>query len=270
MKRWGARTCSCLLLNQDTSSKTDLLKHHIMTGQKRPSGDSGDKLPSRKSPRKNAAANFDPASVSASASSTMIAPRDRTVFRFMDLAAELRELIYEFASAPFPPVNTAAINNTPDMVHIPKIAQLNKQTRSEALAVFYRNRELKLSLHCERNIYRAESWLDAAGSGRIMPGLITFSGREPGGTFFHIEVRCSKNDPQFTVISRPGSALPGVDRARHDRLCNKLSAYLSGLKKSGDLVGHLTAGEVKTALSLLEGWIAYAAGQPERQPDTNW
>lgn len=84
------------------------------------------------------------------------AESERTVFRLMDLPAELRKEVYFPASEPFPALET----NRLDVAKVPTIAQLSQQTRKEALAVFYRNRKIPISLHCDRDILNATGWLD--------------------------------------------------------------------------------------------------------------
>lgn len=136
-------------------------------------------------------------------------------FPLKDLPAELREWVYFHTMAPFPPINTAAIANTqnmdvPTMAPIPAIAQVDRAIRAEALAVFYRNRELRISLHCGRNILRATAWLNSVGRSRVLPNRITIEGMGrylDAGDTFSITIHCSEQLPQFRVDARPGASV---------------------------------------------------------------
>jgi len=88
-------------------------------------------------------------------------PYQTRPFRFLDLPPELREVIYSLAMAPFPPIDTAAIPDTPDRVVIPTIAQVSRTVREEALAIFYRQRPVHISLHCGENTRDSLEWAKA-------------------------------------------------------------------------------------------------------------
>jgi hypothetical protein len=125
-------------------------------------------------------------------------------FEFKALPPELRELVIFQASWPFPPIETNAINNTPKRVRIPSIAQLSRETRKEALAVFYRNREVIISLHCRRNVQRAVEWAKTWGDFH-MSDTITIGGvmKFCENDWYHLTIKCSRDDPQFSVEARP-------------------------------------------------------------------
>ena len=133
---------------------------------------------------------------------------ENEVFRLMDLPLELRELIYYHATGPFPPIDTASIANTPDWVTIPPVAQLSPQTRHEALGVFYRNRPVMFSLHCQRNIERAKSWIDSCVSSPRVFNTIICSGSiwHCQGNFFHITIEYSPKTLRFHASARPGAS----------------------------------------------------------------
>lgn len=130
----------------------------------------------------------------------------RDVFRLLDLPGELREIIYYHSAEDLPAIDTAAIKNH-GISKVPLIAQLCRDVREECLAVLYRNRELRFSFHCERNIERGNMWLHAAGHHSEMPCTIVFAGvLKQTSEFFHVTIRCSKDQPQFHVATRPGAS----------------------------------------------------------------
>ncbi|EME46617.1 hypothetical protein DOTSEDRAFT_22666 [Dothistroma septosporum NZE10] len=194
-------------------------------------------------------------------------------FRLMDLPAELREQIYCHASALFPPIDTASIRNTPDTIHIPAIAQLSKQTRQEALAVFYRNREVQLSLHCYRNVERSIAWLINWGDDAHLTNSIVFSGlMKPGlGNIFHLTLNCLRKDSgmQYRVSRRP-HADPRSEKTFRE-LEEKISAYINKKVESDQTlqgeVGKLTKSEILDIFDLVQrdtGWHPPAAPEPRR------
>ncbi|KAK5121364.1 hypothetical protein LTR85_005530 [Meristemomyces frigidus] len=137
------------------------------------------------------------------------------VFRMLDLPPELREQIYYLAIERFPVIDTAAVQ---DRVVIPTIAQTSRQLRGEALSVFYRNRPVEVSFHCDENIRRAKVWAKSwAGHAKHFSSTITFSGkmRATGYEFFHITVERIKMAPYFMVTARPGVSRLGAIVAEH-------------------------------------------------------
>ncbi|SMQ45206.1 unnamed protein product [Zymoseptoria tritici ST99CH_1A5] len=178
--------------------------------------------------------------------------REHEVFRFMDLAPELRELVYLHTCCPFPPIETNAINNTPNRVHIPSIAQLSRTTRKEALAVFYRNREVVISLHCRRNIDRAMKWAKAWGDSSYMSSAIVISGTmsKCGNDWYQLRVSCSRDEAEFRVDVRPHTEersnkqclamRDGLARHLERETANKQQEYERGRLNSKHLLGVLT------------------------------
>lgn len=149
----------------------------------------------------------------------------RDVFRLLDLPAELREIIYYHSAEDLPAIDTAAIKNH-GITKVPLIAQLCRDVREEALAVLYRNRELRFSFHCERNIERGNMWLQAAGHHSEMPCTVVLAGvLKQTSEFFHIHVRCSKDLPYFvlcrglarrrkSVCKNPSMCISTTDQSR--------------------------------------------------------
>lgn len=129
-------------------------------------------------------------------------------FPFMDLPAELRELVYYHAFTPIEPIDTAAIPNTPDLIRIPPIAQLSQQTRKEALHVLSRSRPVEISLHSSENHRRALLWaLQWHDHAAALPELV-FSGRIANLQFhfFEITVRISDEQPHLTAQAKQFSS----------------------------------------------------------------
>lgn len=192
--------------------------------------------------------------------------RDRHIFRLMDLPAELRELIYYYASAPFPPIDTASIRNTPDAISFPAVAQLSRQTRNEALAVFYRNREVHLSLHCDRNVERSIAWLSHWGDDTQLTDKIVLEGlhkRGTPGSMFHLTITClrKEKETQYRVNMRSHQdpkaekACQAVKESVSLYIDKKVASDLSLL----DEVGKLTKSEMLDIFTLvrsLTGWDA--------------
>lgn len=118
-----------------------------------------------------------------------------TVFRLMDLPAELREEIYYHASPSFPPLETSK----PDIARVPAIAQLSQQTRKEALAVFYRNRDVHIRLRSDHDIINTNGWLDSCARNAELSHKITINGHFPYRANFSLVISCQKKDPQFTA-----------------------------------------------------------------------
>ncbi|KJX96604.1 hypothetical protein TI39_contig613g00013 [Zymoseptoria brevis] len=178
--------------------------------------------------------------------------REHEVFRFMDLAPELRELCYFHACCPFPPIETDAINNTSNRVHIPSIAQLSRTTRKEALAVFYRNREVVISLHCRRNIDRAMKWAKAWGDSSYMSSAIVISGTmsKCSNDWYQLRVSCSRDQAQFRVEVRTHleehsnkqclAMRDGVARHLERETADKQQEFERGRLNSKNLLGVLT------------------------------
>ena len=177
-------------------------------------------------------------------------------FRLLALPLELREEIYRQCAGPVPALDTAAIRNH-GIEKIPLIAQLCRQVRQEALDVLYRKRELKFSLHCERNTQRGREWLRAAGSEEVMPGHITFSGKlEETREFFYLTVRCSTNSmQQFTVEERVGEAANRRTATISGFLKHALQSYLdsrASRKIHSEQAGKLQGAEVLYMLKMVE------------------
>jgi hypothetical protein len=174
---------------------------------------------------------------------------------FMLLPAELREVIYFYAlNPPFPPIETHAINNTTNRVRIPSIAQLSRATRNEALAVFYRRREVIISLHCQRNVDRALAWAKAWGDSAHLSDSITISGtmRTCSNDFYQLKIKCSRDEPQFSVEVRQHP------RERSNRLCqimrSALAKHLETLakeKQQDNQRGKLTSRDLLGVLTLV-------------------
>lgn len=156
-------------------------------------------------------------------------------FPFMDLLAELRELIYCTAFMPIKPIDTAAIPGTADLIRIHHIAQLSQQTRQEALHVLFRSRPVEISLHSSENVRRAllwaQKWQDHAAA---LPVLI-FSGRIASLEFhfFEITVRISDEKPHLAAEAKKFSsdkAMEWVEEMKKSIL-TWLSKELEGVRE---------------------------------------
>lgn len=170
-------------------------------------------------------------------------------FRILSLPPELRELIYYYAMAPLPPIDTAAIPGTPNRVVIPAIAQVSRLLRKEALSVFYRHRPVEISLHCDENVRRALKWAKAWDGHSKGFATVVFTGRlaEAKNEFFHITVESSKSAPYFATHSRPGASEKACKIVA--RMAGRLQERLktAGRRTSEEDRGRLT-GEQLTAL----------------------
>ena len=134
--------------------------------------------------------------------------KSEDVFPFLKLPAELREQIYLFAVHPITPVDTAAIPGTADRVVIPTVAQLSRQTRTEALHVLFSNRPVEISLHSKENLRRAGLWIARWRAQANSITRIFFTGclERAENDFFHITLQCSDEAPHFRVSTRLGAS----------------------------------------------------------------
>ncbi|GAB7364708.1 hypothetical protein MBLNU230_g5508t1 [Neophaeotheca triangularis] len=137
-------------------------------------------------------------------------------FRLMDLAAELREKIYFFAALPLTPIDTASIPGTPDFVKIPVIAQVNKQVREEALAVFSRKRSVQISLHSSQHFKQSMVWVAKHTDSSAFFSRIIFAGKlkYQNNNFFHITIDCLPKAPYFRAHRRD-AATKAADQISH-------------------------------------------------------
>lgn len=122
----------------------------------------------------------------------------RQPFRFFDLPPELRDRIYLFAMD-FPRLETAAIPRTPDYATIPGIAQTSRLARHEALEVFFFNRPLEVTFHCEENARQAVRWLGCWNAHSRYFGIIAFRIRQVSRPhdFFRVTLERVDTYPYF-------------------------------------------------------------------------
>jgi hypothetical protein len=78
---------------------------------------------------------------------------------FFGLPPEIREIILLYSMLPLLILSTASIPNTPDHIQIPAVAHVCHSLRDEALAIFYRNRPLEITVYSTANEKLTETWL---------------------------------------------------------------------------------------------------------------
>ncbi|KAK4504090.1 hypothetical protein PRZ48_005005 [Zasmidium cellare] len=176
------------------------------------------------------------------------------VFRLMDLPPELREEVYYHASPSFPPLETSK----PDIARVPTIAQLSRQTRKEALAVFYRNRDIHMRLHTDTDILSATGWLDSCAKNAELSHKITISGRFTAVSSFTLVISCQKRDPQFTVNVQSSVEEDRRSIVKHARnavavMKEEVSNYLENKTswRPEDRRGRLTVGEMRSIVNIV-------------------
>ncbi|KAK4542780.1 hypothetical protein LTR36_006156 [Oleoguttula mirabilis] len=182
---------------------------------------------------------------------TASASQAKGVFRMLDLPPELREHIYYLAIESFPVIDTAAVQ---DKVIIPAITQVSQQLRNEGLAVFYRNRPVEVSFHCDQNVRRAKIWAKSWADHAKDFTTIMFSGkmRATGYEFFHITVEKIKTAPYFKVHARPGVSRTGAVVVEHMQY--QIEARLKSFSKraSSQEQAKLTAEQFPVLIEVVE------------------
>ena len=176
------------------------------------------------------------------------------MFRILDLPPELREHIYYFAMGPnYPPIDTANIPGTPDDATIPALAQVSQQLRGEALAVFYRNRTVKISLYGDENVRQAKAWVNAWAMHAQEFSSVTFAGtmRCAKNEFFHIAIDCVKNAPYFKIHVRPGVSECGEEVLEY--MLSEVEGRLARFRRSPskDEKGGLTASQLRELVGVV-------------------
>lgn len=182
---------------------------------------------------------------------SLASPIQATVFRLMDLPPELREEIYYYASPSFPPLETSK----PDIARVPAIAQLSRQTRREALAVFYRNRDVTLNLRSDPDIMNATGWLDSCASNAELSHTITIDGHFPYRAKFSLVISCQKKDPQFTadVQLDDKESRRNLVKRNFALLESQVTKYLEDKTswRPEDRRGRLTVGEMRNIVNVV-------------------
>lgn len=175
-----------------------------------------------------------PVNSSTSASSGTAVYERKGVFPFLQLPAELRELVYLYAIQPITPIDTAAIPGTPDRIRIPPVAQVSRLLREEALHVLFKRRPAEISLHSGENLRRALLWADGWAGHSHSFGLIILSGRleSSRNDFYHLTLECSEDPPYFSVRTRPGASLKA--ELLIDQIRRRLLDWLNQKVKSAD------------------------------------
>ncbi|KAF2170092.1 hypothetical protein M409DRAFT_19699 [Zasmidium cellare ATCC 36951] len=187
-------------------------------------------------------------------SPSTVSTTQSTVFRLMDLPPELREEIYYHASPSFPPLETSK----PDIARVPAIAQLSRQTRNEALAIFYKNRDIHMRLHTDEDILSATGWLDACAKNAELSHKITISGLFTRLSTFTLVISCQKKDPQFTVDVQSSIEEEFRGIVKHTKkgvriMKDEVSNYLENktVRRPEDRRGRLTVGEMRSIVNIV-------------------
>lgn len=182
---------------------------------------------------------------------SLSSPIPAMVFRLMDLPPELREEVYYHASPSFPPLETSQ----PDVARVPAIAQLSRQTRKEALAVFYRNRDVTLNLRSDPDIMNATGWLDSCARNAELSHKITIDGHFPYRANFSLIISCQKKDPQFSADVQLDDKESRRNLVKKDfaLLESQVTNYLENKTswRPEDRRGRLTVGEMRNIVNVV-------------------
>jgi hypothetical protein len=185
-------------------------------------------------------------------------------FKFLTLPAELRELIYIHAIGDIVPVDTAATPGSRDHLTIPVMAQLNRQTRDEALHCLYKHRPVAVSLHSAVNVRYALLWARRLGDHAKVYSKIIFKGRIAAAQndFFHLTLACADEKPFFRLRARPAASLQAdmVIKTMKDDTMKFLDEKLARSKAGQE--GALSRQDVVKLINMLKDKAALRYPQP--------
>lgn len=201
-------------------------------------------------------------------------------FPFLELPAELRELVYYHAVQPITvslswtsirfntcvwpfangvplgqPIDTGAIPGAPDRVRIPAIAQTSKQLRNEVLHVLFKHRPAEIRMTSAYSFERALTWAKNCTGNSNSFGIINFAGRleYAQNEFYHVTLEISDESPYFEVRSRRGASAKADLIIAHvmEKLLNDLDAKVKAAKKGQEC--RLSGDSIADLIHLIDG-----------------